>query len=127
MATQHTSAIRTGPIIIYWACAMFSRDGVEEMMRNAMCFIILFRVKICYSIPNMQVGQTPYLCSRGSLIRAPKYPTLHTNAHKTINSIAPKSDHEWCEQHLSNQSLHPFQATTFTISHFVQTQEAFYP
>ena len=127
MVTQHTSPIRTGHVIIYWACAMFSGDGVEEMMRNAICSIILYRVKNCYNFPNTQVGQTPYLCSRGFLIRAPKYPTLHTNAHKTINSIAPKSDREWCEQHLSNQSLRPFQATTFTINPFVQTQEAFYP
>ena len=43
---------------------------------------------------------------------------------KTVNSMAPKSDRNWCETtpiqpitafHLS---LHPFQATTFTISHF---------
>ena len=60
------------------------------------------------------------------------YPTLHTNAHKMVNSMAPKSDPKWCETWpirpttASHLSLHCFWATTFTISHFGSTQESFY-
>ena len=50
-----------------------------------------------------------------------------------VNSIEPRSDCEWCETSpicpiiASHLSLHPFQVTTFTISHFGSTQESFYP
>ena len=69
------------------------------MMRNASCFIILFYVNYSLHFPNEtrmpQVSQTLYLYSRVCL--ASKYPTLHTNAHQTLNSMAPKSYHKWCE------------------------------
>ena len=47
--------------------------------------------------------------------------------------MAPKTNHKWCETTPispiteSHLSLHPFHATTFTISHFGSTQESFHP
>jgi hypothetical protein len=117
-------------------CAIFLRDGVEEMMRNASCFINLFHVKSLVTFFQKQVSQTPlHLYSRVSYIWTSKYPTLHMNAHKTvIKSMAPKL--KWLQvgvkQHLANQSLHstitlhPFGATTCPINHFGSTQESFF-
>ena len=94
--------------------------GIEDMMRNACCFVTSSPCKLLVPFfPKRQVSQTPYLYTRASLIWASNYPTMHTNAHNMVNSLAPKSDHKWCEitpiwpiiaLHLS---LHPFRATTF--------------
>jgi hypothetical protein len=51
-------------------------------------------------------SQSPYLWSRVSLIWSPEYPTLDMNAHKIINSTAPKSLASGLKQHLFGQSLH---------------------
>ena len=105
------------------------KDG-EEMMRSASCFIILILV-ISYMFPKRQVSQTPHVYTRVFLIWAPN-PTLHTNAHKMVNSMAPNSDCKWCQTPpiwpiiASHLSLHPFQTTIFTISCFGSTQESFY-
>jgi hypothetical protein len=42
-----------------------------------------------------------------SLIRASKHLIVHTNAHKMINLMAPKSDRKWCEHLPFGQSLPP--------------------
>ena len=68
-------------------CAIFLRDGVKEMMRNEICFVVLFLVKMSYIFPKSQVSQTPCLYNSFSLIWASKYPTIHTNACKMINSM----------------------------------------
>ena len=104
------------------------------MMRHTSCSVILFLMKKTNHIfPKMQVSQTPYLYNKVFLIWASKYPTLHTDGHKKVNSMAPKSDRNFCtrtpirpivESHLS---LHLFQANTFTGTHFGSTQEPFYP
>ena len=52
-----------------------------------------------------QVRQTPYLYLRLSLIWASTYPTRQT-----------KCNPKWSEHDLSDQSLHPFWAITFTFS-----------
>ena len=78
------------------------------MTKNAELFrdFIPYKELVTFS-PKGQVSQTSYLYTRGSLILASKSPTLHMNARKPINSMAPKSDRKWCEQHLPNQSMHP--------------------
>ena len=47
---------------------------------------------IMYVFFKRRVSPTPYLYSRASLIRAPKYHTLHTHVHLIVNSMAPESD-----------------------------------
>ena len=49
-------------------CEPFFRDGVEEMMRNASCFIILFLVNNQLHFLKMQVSRAFYLYTRTSLI-----------------------------------------------------------
>jgi hypothetical protein len=52
---------------------------------------------------------------------------------QTVHSMTPKSDLKWFDTTpiqpvtASHLSLHPFQATAFTISQFGSTQESFYP
>ena len=56
-----------------------------------------------------------------------KYPTLHTHPHRTVNPMPPypKAIPSGMKRDLSNQSLYPFQTTTFTNRHFGSTQESF--
>ena len=55
-------------------CAMFFKDGEEEMMTNASCFhnyaILKFYYLqiVSYIFSKRQVSQTPYLYNRVSLI-----------------------------------------------------------
>ena len=92
-------------------------------MRDACCFVTLFHVIDYLLFPKRNVSQIPSLYSRVSLIRTLKYPTLHTNAYKIVDSMTPKCDSKWCETWpirpitASNLSSHPIWATTFTISH----------
>ena len=85
-----------------------------------------------YIFSRRQGSQTTYLCSRVALNWASKCLTLHMNAHKTVSLMALKNDPKWCETRpiwsiiASCLSLHSFQATAFTISHFGPTQESFY-
>ena len=71
-----------------------------------------------------QVSQTPYVYNIVSLIWASKYPTLHMNAHKITNSLAPNSNPKWCEagpiQPITKfaLSMHPFQANTLQLTTF---------
>lgn len=101
--------------------------------RNASCFINLFHVKNQLHFSKRIVSQIPYLYSRVSLISTSKYPILHTNPHKIINTMAPESDHNWCKttpiQSITTSHLpqHPFRAITFIIIHFGSTQESSYP
>jgi hypothetical protein len=55
-------------------------------MRNASCFVIL--------LPHFpkEACKSNYVYTIVSLIGPSKYPTLHTNMHKVINSMTPKSD-----------------------------------
>jgi hypothetical protein len=91
------------------------------MMLNASCFV---PCKKMISSSQEASKSTPYLAS--------KYPTMHTNAHKMVNSMAPKSDSKWCETNpiqpitTSGLSLHPLWANTFTINHYGYTQNLFY-
>ena len=99
---------------------MFFKDGVEQMMRNGSCFVIIFLVTNYSHSLNRQISQTPFSNNGAS-----KHPTLHMNAHKTVNSMAPKVIPSGVKQDLFTQSPHPFQAITFTISHFMATKESF--
>ena len=53
---------------------------------------ILFLASNKLHFPKEARKSIPYLYSRVDIIWASKYTTLHTHAHKTINSMAPKSD-----------------------------------
>ena len=59
-------------------------------------------------------------------------PTLHLNAHKINISMRLKSDPTQCEKRpirpniACSLTLHPFQDTTFTITHFGSTHKSFY-
>ena len=101
------------------------------MMRNASCFKFLFHVNIQlhfpkeanksnpllvqYSLPNLSINISYYTC---------------TNAHNLVNSMTSQSDCKWYETTpiwpiiVSHLSMHPFQATTFTISHCGSEQES---
>jgi hypothetical protein len=86
-------------------CAIFFRDGIDEMMRDACCFVILFLVNSQLHFSKDVSKSNPSLYSIVSLIWASKYPILHMNAHKNVNSMTPKSG---VIIDLYDQSLHPF-------------------
>ena len=87
-------------------------DGVEQMLRNASCFIILFHVNNSYIFfPKKQVSQTPYMYNRLNLIWASKYHTLRINDYTIINSMTPKNDRIWCEGTL----IQPLNASYYVL------------
>ena len=90
------------------ACAMLSIYGVEEMMRNASCFVLLLLVNEQFQFPKGKWIKLPYLYFRVTLVWASKYPPLHANAHKMVNLVAPNCDCQvmWNEINLFGQSLH---------------------
>jgi hypothetical protein len=97
-------------------CAIYFR--VEEMMRNASCYVVYFLYKINYIFPKRQVSQTPSMYIRVSIFWASKWRTLHTNAHKTVYLMISKSDPKvvWNMTIIaSGLSLRPIRVTTFTI------------
>ena len=78
------------------------------MMRNASCFKTLSHVNNQLRFPKEARKSTPLFYGRVSLISTSKYPNLHTNAHKTANSMAPKSDHMWGETTLTHPIIASF-------------------
>ena len=70
-------------------------------MRNESCFVNMFLVTNYSHFPKRQESQTPFFDNGVSLNQASKYPTLHTNAHKTVNSMAPKVTPSGVKQDLS--------------------------
>ena len=73
---------------------MIFKDGVEETMKNASCYVILFHEGSWLHFTKSHVSQIPYLYSRASSIWASKYPTMHMSANKTVTFMAPISDYK---------------------------------
>ena len=118
MENSENILIRPEESLEVWA--MFFNDEVEDMIRNASCFVIMFSVIVRYIFSKGQVSQNPYLYCSVSLIWASIYATMYTNAHKMINSMTPKSDPKWCETwpRCLAQSLQLTYHYTFSGHHF---------
>ena len=93
-------------------------------MRNASCFIILFHVNNQLQFPKGASESNPLLVQYDLSIyedhNIPLCIQMHT---KQLTQSHPKVITSGVKQHLSGQSLHPFRATIFILSHFGPTQE----
>lgn len=105
-----------GTTLAFWCCnANFLRSHI------GFCRVLTYRKVQCATFFKIWTDLCPTCLS-------PIIIELQTNAHKSVNSIAPKSDPKWCETWpfrpitSSYLSLHPCRPTTFTISHFGSTR-----
>ena len=121
-------------------CAIFLKDGVEKMVRNASYFVIEFLVKTQLHFPKEASELTPLLVQQSPCFehRFILLCILHTQRRLSLKSTRPKSDPKWCETSsfqpivASGQSLHPayhyilFGPPSLSLAIFGSTQESFY-
>ena len=102
-------------------------------MRNASCFIILSPVNDQLHFSKEAGKSNPLFVHKSPPNLSLKISYYAYECTQTVHSMISKSDLKWFETTpfwpiiTSHLSLHPFQATTFTISQFGSTQESFYP
>ena len=107
--------------------AIFFRDGVEKMMRNASYYVILFLVKRYLPTPKETSMSNPPTCTIESTnlsINLSCY--AYKCTERRLSQWHPKVIPSGVRQVLSDQSLQPFWVSRFTISHFGSTQESSY-